>query len=515
MTNAKQILTNITTNQAIFILNIVVVFYLTPFVIESLGKMYYGAWVLINTVMGYFSILEFGIRPALSRFVAKYRALGDTRKLQSIISTAFILLCATSLLCLIVTLGISLFIDHIFKLEGASIKLVRLTVVTVGIGFSIAIPLQIFGSVLAGIERFDLLNIGSFLELVFRTILIVYFLNNNGTIWHIAFSTVFISILRYFLDIYFVKKKIQQIQIDFTRFDRNLVIELLGYGVFSVIINISLVLIYQTDISIIGIFLGTSYVAIYSIPSTLVHYGRMMIVQCTRIFAPVMTRAFYNKNKSNLMEIYFEATYYVSSFSILIVVGVILLGKDFILLWVGREFIQGISVLYLLIIPQIVGLSQQISSQVLFGVNKIGALAVIESCSALMNMVLSLIFVKFFGLNGVALGTTVPLLITHTFILPVYTCRYLKVDFFSYLKKCYFKNLCLFCILLAGLPIKRHYLIVDSWFIFLLTVVFITIIWCILFVTLILKTEHRKIITDKLKIMYTNVIQYCPIFFKD
>ncbi|MBA3010692.1 MAG: oligosaccharide flippase family protein [Proteobacteria bacterium] len=503
MTNAKQILTNISSNQVIFFLNIGVVFFLTPFVIETLGKKYYGAWILINTVLGYFSILEFGIRPALSRFVAKYRALGDIKKLESSISTAFFLLCITSIFCLIATLGISLFINHIFELEGASIHLVRLTVATVGIGFAIAIPLQIFGSALAGMERFDLINIGNFIELVFRTGLIVYFLNNNGNIWHIAFSTVFISILRNFLDIYFVKKQIRYIRVAISRFEKKFVMELLGYGIFSVIINISLVLIYQTDISIIGIFLGTSYVAVYSIPGTLVEYSRMMIEQCTRIFTPVMTRSFYSDSKEKLIEIYFEATYYIASFSILIIVGILLLGKEFILLWVGKDFISGIPVLYLLMIPQVVGLSQQISSQVLFGVNKINSLAVIEACSAVMNLVLSLILVKSFGLKGVALGTAIPLLITHTIILPVYTCRYLKVNFFSYLKKCYLKNLCLFACLSSLAVVKRHYLIIDSWPVFAATAAFITLLWGILFVTFLLKSEHKKVMLRKIKTMYT------------
>jgi len=139
----------------------------------------------------------------------------------------------------------------------------------------------------------------------------------------------------------------------------------------------------------------------------------------------------------------------------------------------------------------------------LFGVNKINSLAVIEACSAVMNLVLSLILVKSFGLKGVALGTAIPLLITHTIILPVYTCRYLKVNFFSYLKKCYLKNLCLFACLSSLAVVKRHYLIIDSWPVFAATAAFITLLWGILFVTFLLKSEHKKVMLRKIKTMYT------------
>ena len=49
--------------------NLAVMFFLSPFIIHSLGKVDYGVWSLLVAVTGYMGLMDVGIRASTGRFV--------------------------------------------------------------------------------------------------------------------------------------------------------------------------------------------------------------------------------------------------------------------------------------------------------------------------------------------------------------------------------------------------------------------------------------------------------------
>ena len=67
-------LKNVTSNWASLGTGILVSFFLAPFVVHSLGNVYYGIWALISDFTGYLWLLDFGVRESVIKFVAQYHA---------------------------------------------------------------------------------------------------------------------------------------------------------------------------------------------------------------------------------------------------------------------------------------------------------------------------------------------------------------------------------------------------------------------------------------------------------
>ena len=57
----------------IFLTNVIGLL-ITPFIIRSLGTAEYGLYTMIGALVGYMSVLDFGLNKTVVRFVAKYRA---------------------------------------------------------------------------------------------------------------------------------------------------------------------------------------------------------------------------------------------------------------------------------------------------------------------------------------------------------------------------------------------------------------------------------------------------------
>ena len=64
---------------------------LTPFIVKSLGKAEYGLYTMIGALVGYMTILDFGLTNAIVRFVALYQAKKDKRGEEDFLAHSFIL----------------------------------------------------------------------------------------------------------------------------------------------------------------------------------------------------------------------------------------------------------------------------------------------------------------------------------------------------------------------------------------------------------------------------------------
>src|SRR5882672_7848185 len=62
-------------------------YFITPFVIHSLGKDGYGTWTLITSMTGFMSLLALGVPAACVRYLAQYVAQGDSHRMNQAIGS--------------------------------------------------------------------------------------------------------------------------------------------------------------------------------------------------------------------------------------------------------------------------------------------------------------------------------------------------------------------------------------------------------------------------------------------
>lgn len=70
MDTKRRILLNSVSGSALYAVNVVAAFFLSPVIVRELGNRNYGIWDILLSLVGYFSVLEFGLSPAIVRYVA-------------------------------------------------------------------------------------------------------------------------------------------------------------------------------------------------------------------------------------------------------------------------------------------------------------------------------------------------------------------------------------------------------------------------------------------------------------
>jgi O-antigen/teichoic acid export membrane protein len=83
---------NIVSNWLGFAVQVAVAFFLTPFVLHSLGDARYGIWALVTGLTGYYGLLDLGFRSGITQYLTRHLATRDFEAMNRTASTAMVAL---------------------------------------------------------------------------------------------------------------------------------------------------------------------------------------------------------------------------------------------------------------------------------------------------------------------------------------------------------------------------------------------------------------------------------------
>lgn len=448
-----KIIRNVFSNWANLLVNIVISFFLAPFIVNSLGNAYYGIWVIMMQFTGYLYLLDFGVRESIIRYVSKHEATGDSSELNEVLNSGMILYSAIGVLCLVVTGILSAVFTLIFNIDDADAGVAQIVVLLSGITIAQMLFFNVFSGVLMGLQRYDIFNKIGILFAFIRLALILVFLNMGYSIVALAVIQLAIGVGNNLIIYYYSRKllKIHNIPFHYTHKslkDRLPILKkLYNYSIHVLVNNLGQKAIFYTDALIIGIFMSASAVTFYAIAGNLIEYLRRLIILANSVLNPVASSMESKQEMGEVNNLLIQGSRFSFILALPICITYIVMGRDFIGLWMGSEY-AGISgdVLLILTVTVLLSLPHNTISSILYGVNKHRLIARLRIAEAVFNLALSLILVNYLGIIGVALGTAIPQFFIMTLLLPIMSSRIMDISLRKYWSQVYVLPL------LAALP---------------------------------------------------------------
>ena len=115
--------------------------------------------------------------------------------------------------------------------------------------------------------------------------------------------------------------------------------------------------------------------------------------------------------------------------------GFVLVGKNFIIWWVGTEYMESYYIALLLIIPLCFPLIQNLGISIMQAMNKHKFRAILTSIMAVINIFISYFLTKSYGAMGAAFGTALSLVICNIVIMNIYYKAALKLNVLNFWKE--------------------------------------------------------------------------------
>jgi O-antigen/teichoic acid export membrane protein len=128
----------------------------SPLMIMELGAEAYGAWVLIFSVVEYYTLFDGGIRSALVKFVAHYWALRDYEEFNRTLNTAIVTMAAVGACLVVATLAAAPYGPSFFVISPhLQATFVTISIIA-GVGWALSLALTAASAALEAVQRFDL-----------------------------------------------------------------------------------------------------------------------------------------------------------------------------------------------------------------------------------------------------------------------------------------------------------------------------------------------------------------------
>ncbi|MBL4898788.1 MAG: hypothetical protein COA42_22080 [Alteromonadaceae bacterium] len=434
--NKNNILVSIFSNWMNLALTVVVAFFVSPILVNKLGDETYGIWVLIISITGYFTLLDFGVNTAIVRYISKYNATKEHSKAVETYSSSFALFSVMSATVIIITAVFAFNFKDLFEIQAFSKRYLFAVFFIVGADLALNLIFSVFMGTLKGLQRFLELNIFSMLTSLIKNAILVYLLYNEYSLLALATLHICANIVQFVLQYILIKTKFSFLKFSFASINKKTLKRLYNYSIYSFLIGVSMQVLYFTDSIVIGSLINVSQVTYYAIPGMIVEYLEKFVWAIIAVLIPIISSQEATGSNEKNKTLYITGTRY----SILLISPVIfvlyLAGDDFIGMWMGDRY-SGPSgeILRILLTGYLFLLSQLIAHGILKGISKHKVLALLLCGEAVLNLGLSVILAPILGIKGVAIGTIIPLILVNAILIPYFTCKELKIRYITYFYK--------------------------------------------------------------------------------
>lgn len=494
----RRILGNVFSNWAGLVVSAIIAFVISPIIVNTLGKEIYGTWTLIVSITGYFTVLDFGVNTAIVRYVSSAVAKRDISSARSIYSTSMAIFGSVSLVILLFSIIFGYFLPDIFGIHQVTRGYLYAVFIVSAIDLSSGLLFSVYQGSLVALQEFKFINGTAICINIVRSIILVFALKNGAGLLTLAFLQLGASIVRAAFQYVLLRKKYEFLKVDRRGINRTTVKRIYSYSVYSFVIAVALKLLFYTDSVVIAAQIGVAAVAFYAIPSTLLDYLEKFVWAMISVLVPVISTNQAQGDDARNTRLYILGTRYSLLISLPIVISLFVYGDDFIRLWMGPEFGEKCRwVLRFLLIGFSFSFSQLIAHGILKGTSRHKVLAYIMAIEAFSNLVMSVVLAKPYGIEGVAIGTMIPLIIASLTIV-FYTCRILSLPLLPYLWKSYGG-----AVIGVGVAFLMVYKLGDFVATYMELVVYstaITLVYLAVALPLALDRDHRDQIFLKLKL---------------
>ncbi len=388
---------------------------LTPFIIDTIGQSEYGLYSLIGTLIGYLSLFEFGMGATIVRYVAKYKKEDNEEKLQNFLGHAFLCLMVIAFIALFVGLILSFNLKMIFpNFTNNELKTAKVLSLFFTINCFITLLTTIYNSIITGYERYVFVRTVTLILNILKLICILLFLRKIPNAVFLTAIICFIGVFYNIANIFYCKLVLKQ-KILIQKFEPNVFKMIFSFTFFLFLQMVTQQLYWKIDEFLIGVYLTTELVAVYSIASLLNNFINQLTNTIMQFTLARATKIVIEDSTADTSTLFVAKTGRIVAIPYLsILIGLIFLGKQFIIVWVGKEFMEAYYIIIIILAAAAIPRIEGGIDSILKAHNKHRFLAIMYFVSGAINVFVSIIFIKKYGIIGACYGTAISLILINT-----------------------------------------------------------------------------------------------------
>ncbi len=460
---SSQIKAGAALSYVIIAINIAVGVLYTPYMLRALGQSEYGLYSLAASVIAYLTILDLGFGNAIIRYTAKFRAQGRTLEQEQMLGMFLKLYLLLGVVAMGVGALLVVNVDSIFgaAMSTAEVGQMRTMLILMSANMAITLPLSIFGSVITAYENFVFQRVVSIVRILLNPLVMVLLLALGYKAVAMVVVTTIFNVVTLLINRWYCLHRLK-VKIRFGAMQWGFFREVSVYS-FWILLNVVMDRVYgSAGQFVLGIYRDVREVAIYSIAVQLKDMFYLFSTAIMGVFLPRVTQMVARGETTQELSRLFIRTgrlqYLIIS---TIMVGFILLGEEFIVLWAGEEYRSAYLPTLLLFAASVVPLVQNLGIIILQAQNRMQFRSLLYLFLSLASVVASIPLAIRYGGLGCAVATAVALVLGQGLIINVYYARNIGLDIVGFWREIGRMSIVPALAIVGGLYIKEWIAVVT------------------------------------------------------
>ena len=408
---------------------------LAPYLIRHLGDERYGIWALAFSFADYFALVDLGLRSAVIKYTAHYRATGDVDRVEEIVSTGLAYYLAASVCVVGAALLVARNLTSIFHVLPRDVGAFQFLTMTVGIGFALGVVFSLFSGVLEAYQRFDIIGRIFILNSGVRVVGCFAVLALGWGLRALGVCVLAGQILGYGLMWDAVRRLLPGRTFPLHKATRRAMRLMLGYGLHTFVANISLIVLNQGAPVLIGHFLTAKLVGYFSFPLRLLSYSVDLVTRLGVITAAKTAELTAHGDTKTIARMAVLVNRYCLLLFLPVAVYLTIFGRQLIQVWISPTFADNCAPLVPLLGAglAISAAAQYNSQSILYGLAKHNFLAHAVVVEAILSVAALWYAIPRYGIYGAAWVYSVLLIASRGFYVPYWVARHLGLTYAAYM----------------------------------------------------------------------------------
>ena len=421
-------------------LNVLLGLIYTPWILKEIGSSQYGLYTLANSLISLF-LMDFGMSAAVTRFVAAYRAKDDKSGINQVFSIVVKLYFGIMAIVAVILLIVYLNLDTIYaNLEPDELATFKGVFVITAFCVVVCFPVNICNGVLNAFEEYVALKLSDVVNRVGTVAFTVIALRLGGGIYALIIVSGVFNILTLLVKILIMSKK-TGIRFLPTYFDGEKLGEIATFSAWSTVSSVAQQMIFNIMPTILAMTLNTMAITMYGFANVIEGYVSTITGAINGLFLPKISRVVANSDDaSEVLPLMVRVGRINQSIIMLLFIGIVLTGKEFIGLWLGEQYSDVYYCMVILTLPYCISSSLQIANSSVIALNKIKYTAIINILTGLFNLCAAYLMAPRFGVIGVCSCISATYLLRSLANQVIYI-KVLKIDLKRFYLDCHFKML--------------------------------------------------------------------------
>jgi O-antigen/teichoic acid export membrane protein len=386
-----------------------------PITVRYLGPEQYGFWVTISTTIMMLAVLDLGIANTLTNCISRAYAEQSDEMAKRYYATAF---WATSAIAILLGLIGAVIWPHIdwgklFGLSDPALAREAGKCAAISFGYVLlTLPLGLANKVMGGYQRVPVANMFAMLNSVLGLVAIILVVRMRGSVVNLmaAFCAAMLT-GTVLLNLWMGLRHEPRIRPTPGKVRFGAAREILSHGMLFFVLQITGLIVFNTDNFIIAHFLGAEQVTPYAVTWKFVGYVSVLQSLLVPSLWPAFSEAYLGRDI-----VWISKTYGRVMRATLVTVGVgsLLLGfagRWIIGLWAGKAAVPGLALLWCMCFWAVLYSICTNQAALLAATQRLRLQAAMGTLAAILNLVLSVVLVKRYGPIGVLSATIISYLL--------------------------------------------------------------------------------------------------------